>query len=162
MAMSTPAKPKTGRALEFEQAIADVICVRLAEGESLRAICRDPELPAMSTVMKWLNVVPTFAEQYARARELQADAIFDEALDIADTAGLTNERIAKARLQIDTRKWMAGKMRPKKYGDKHIVGADPENPLPTPVANIDVTSLAKALRIAKAAPAAEDDGKDVL
>ncbi len=161
MAMDTPAKPKLGRPSSFNQKTADLICVRLAEGESLRAICRDAEMPAMATVMKWLNDVPAFAEQYARARELQADAIFDEALDIADTAGLTNERIAKARLQIDTRKWMAGKMRPKKYGDKHIVGADPENPLPAAQVNVDVSALAKALRTSKSAPDTED-GSGVL
>jgi hypothetical protein len=71
-----------------------------------------------------------FQEQYARARELQADAIFDECLDIADEAcndfviddeggvKIDHDAINRARLRIDTRKWMAGKMRPKKYGDK--------------------------------------------
>ena len=72
-------------------------------------------------------------EQYARARESQADAIFDEILAIADTPMVgekrkvkedgsveiqTGDMIEHRRLQVDARKWMAGKLRPKKYGDK--------------------------------------------
>lgn len=116
------------RQLEFTQEIADIICERLADGESLRSICRDPEMPGTTAVCKWLIRIPAFAEQYARARELQADALFDENLDIADdgrndwmlrqgTLVPNNEAVQRSRLRIDTRKWMAGKLRPKKYGD---------------------------------------------
>lgn len=113
----------------YTEEIADIICERIADGESLRRICRDDEMPSTSTVLKWLNTFPLFSTQYARAREAQADAIFDEILDIADD-GLndtytdgdgqikTNQDvIARSRLRIDARKWMAGKLRPKKYGD---------------------------------------------
>lgn len=113
----------------------------------------------MGTVMKWLGQQPSFAEQYARARETQADTIFDEIVDLADEAGYTNERIAKARLQIDARKWVAGKLRPKKYGEKHILGSDPENPLPE-AKPMDVASLAQALRVAKGA--VPEDGSELL
>src|SRR5262249_9536395 len=73
-----------------------------------------------------------FREQYARAREAQADVLFDEILDIADNASndwmqandpnnpgwrQNSEAIRRSQLRIDTRKWMAGKLRPKKYGD---------------------------------------------
>ena len=65
---------------------------------------------------------------------MQADVIFDEMLDIADTpvVGLKTtskptgvetvegDMIDHRRLQIETRKWLLGKMAPKKYGDKHI------------------------------------------
>ncbi|MFX3756332.1 hypothetical protein ACJBQH_10410, partial [Streptococcus suis] len=64
----------------------DVICERIVEGQSLREIVRDPVMPASSTVFKWLSQFPSFAEQYTRAREAQADTIFDEILDIADNA----------------------------------------------------------------------------
>ncbi len=123
------------RPLEFKQYIADIICERIANGQSLREICRDENMPASSTVFKWLTRVEAFAEQYARAREAQADALFDEILTIADDgsndwmerrgddgASLgwkeNGEAIRRSQLRVDARKWMAGKLRPKKYGDK--------------------------------------------
>lgn len=90
----------------------------------------DESLPASSTVFRWLSLNKQFSEQYARAREAQADVLFDEILNIADD-GLndtytdedgnvrTNQDvIARSRLRVDARKWMAGKLRPKVYGDK--------------------------------------------
>lgn len=119
------------RPLEFKQSVADIICDRLADGESLRAICEDDNMPNRSTVFKWLGKIETFADQYARAREAQADAVFDEILSIADDgrndwmeklddAGYreNGEALRRSQLRIDARKWMAGKLRPKKYGDK--------------------------------------------
>lgn len=117
----------------YSEDMALIICERLADGESLKAICEDDEMPARSTVFKWLAENETFSDMYARAREEQADAIFDEILNIADDgrndwmerrgeedAGwITNgENIQRAKLRIDARKWMAGKLRPKKYGEK--------------------------------------------
>lgn len=119
----------------FDQTVADTICSRLANGESLRAIGKDNNMPDPATVYRWLEANEAFREQYTRARELQADTLFDETLDIADDAQndwverehfqgadkspqLNGEAVARARLRIDTRKWMAGKLRPKKYADK--------------------------------------------
>jgi len=118
-----------GLPLVFQEEIADIVLDRLANGESLRSICRDPAMPDGSTIRKWIARSPDFAKQYAVAREEQADAIFDETLDIADSVPpeAPNEEIQRARLRIDTRKWLAGKLRPKKYGDmlKHeVTGAD--------------------------------------
>lgn len=120
-----------GRPSDFTQDIADAICERIADGESLRAICADPEMPGTSAVCKWLGKHPEFAEQYARARELQADALFDDCLAIADGTTLkAGEDINARRLQIDTRKWMAGKLKGK-YSDKvkHVGGDDGDNPI---------------------------------
>jgi hypothetical protein len=111
------------------QSLKDEICDRIAEGESLRAICRDDAMPAASTVFKWLAQDAQFAEHYARSREAQADTMADEILAIADdTARDTivtdkgdtpdNEWIARSRLRVDARKWLASKMAPKKYGEK--------------------------------------------
>lgn len=103
----------------FTQKIADEICRRLANGESLRAICgseRDDFLPGQTTVFKWLSENEGFAKQYAHAREAQADHEFDEAREIAQLA--TADTVAVARLQIDTIKWRTSKMAPKKYGEK--------------------------------------------
>jgi hypothetical protein len=95
--------------------VMDEICERIAEGKSLRAICKADDMPAISTVMKWLTQDAALAEQYARAREIQADTMFDEVLDIADNSDADPQ---DRRVRIDARKWMAGKLRPKVYGDK--------------------------------------------
>jgi hypothetical protein len=105
-----------GRPSSFTQELADAICERLSEGESLRSICEGPHMPSKAAVFRWLANNDNFRDQYARARETQADVIADEVLSIADNA--TDP--AKARVQIDARKWLAGKMRPKVYGDKVI------------------------------------------
>lgn len=124
----------TGRASEFSQDTADAICERLALGQSLRAICADEAMPAMSTVFKWLGDFPAFSEQYARAREEQAETLADEIVAIADetevstkqdgesvTLALDATAIARNRLRVDARKWVASKLKPKKYGDKQAV-----------------------------------------
>jgi hypothetical protein len=72
----------------FSEALADEICERLVAGESLRKICKRSSMPAVSTVCRWLAERAPFQEQYARARELQADTLADEVLYIADTPRL--------------------------------------------------------------------------
>lgn len=131
----------TGRPSSFTQETADTICERIANGESLRNICDDDAMPAQSTVFKWLNDIQAFSEQYARAREAQADALFDDILGIADDGRndwmerrgeedtgwqVNGENIRRSALRIDARKWMAGKLKPKKYGDKLDVTATHE------------------------------------
>jgi len=68
-------------------------------------------------VFKWLIDNASFSDQYARARETQADTLFDDILHIADAAGTDSDALNHAKVRIDARKWMAGKLRPKKYGD---------------------------------------------
>ena len=112
--------PENGRPSKYSTKLADDLCERLIDGESLRKICLSESMPSVATVCRWLadDKHPGFREQYARAREFQADTLFDEVLNIADTADEKNEAVALARLKIDARKWMAGKLRAKKYGDK--------------------------------------------
>jgi len=76
---------KLGRPTRFTKAIADKICERLANGETLRAICRDEGMPRESTVRAWaLNDLNGFYAQYTRARDLGLDALSDETLELAD------------------------------------------------------------------------------
>lgn len=126
---------RMGRPSTFTQAIADEICERIAEGESLRAICAADDMPNKATVFKWLAADRAFSDQYARARECQADALADEVVYIADTPQIGTKSVSKAtgleitegdmiehrRLQVDARKWMAGKLAPKKYGNKQEI-----------------------------------------
>jgi hypothetical protein len=116
---------KIGRPSLFTQELADSICTRLAEGESLRAILRDDGMPAMSVVFRWLSQNLSFQEQYTRAREAQADHEFDGLCSMADEppekkqdGTVDNGWVQHQKLRIDTRKWAISKLAPKKYGDK--------------------------------------------
>lgn len=136
----TPAKPPkapkpTGRPTKFNQQTADLICMMLSEGLSLRQILKADTtgtLPAQSTVYEWLLRHPLFAEQYARAREEQADTNADEILEIADERPpefkddkgriyLDQTYIQWQKNRIEARKWTAMKLKPKKYGDRVAV-----------------------------------------
>jgi hypothetical protein len=140
----------TGRPSSFTQEIADIICTRLGDGESLRGICSGDDMPDKSTVMRWLADNLVFRDQYARAREVQADTMAEEILEISDDgtndwmerrseaekgAGvetgwvLNGEHVQRSRLRVDARKWLASKMAPKKYGDKMQLGGDADNPV---------------------------------
>lgn len=128
-----------GRPSSYTEEMADKICERIAEGESLKSICEDEGMPSKAAVFNWLNAHPSFVDKYTRAREVQADALFDEILSIADDgrndwmerrgeedAGwvANGENIRRSQLRIDARKWMAGKLKPKKYSDKLQIDAD--------------------------------------
>lgn len=118
------------KAKPYDAKIGDEVCERLVNGESLRKITRDDHIPAASTIFKWLLENADFAEQYAYAREAQADTLADEIIDIADNtandtiiaeAGVeqpNTEWITRSRLRVESRKWVAAKLKPKKYGDK--------------------------------------------
>ena len=94
------------------------ICKMLAQGHSMAEICRRKDMPAESTVYKWLAEGGAFSERYAHAREQQADLYADEIIKIADDCPPTHEEIAKAKVRIDARKWKAARLAPKKYGEK--------------------------------------------
>lgn len=127
-----PRKP--GRPTLYSEKITAEICRRLYESEgdalpeSLRAICRDPTMPDLSTVCDWLTKHPEFSERYARARELRKEALVDrlmkisrEAKDHATGAPATGEagaRVQAIKLEIDTLKWILSKEYARDYGDR--------------------------------------------
>lgn len=127
-----------GRPSLYTPELADRICRRLAEGESLRAICRDAEMPGVSTVFAWLQADEAFRTKYTRAREVQAELMADELLEIADDGqndwmekfnkdgdaigwAENGEALRRSQLRVATRQWIASKLLPKKYGDKQQV-----------------------------------------
>ncbi len=126
-------------------ALGAMICERLAGGESLRRICGDAGMPSLASVYRWLQADETFRTQYVIAREHQADALFDEILDIADdgtndfvekesktglrTIVLREEAISRSRLRVEARKWMIARLAPKKYGEKHEPKGDSSDTL---------------------------------
>lgn len=132
---------KKGRPSSFSETIAETICVELSEGRSLRSICTDEGMPDKATVFRWLATNEAFRDQYARAREAQADAMADETLDIADDGSndwmerrnadgaligwqLNGEAVSRSKLRVDARKWFAAKLAPKKYGERQQLDVD--------------------------------------
>jgi hypothetical protein len=103
------------RPTDFTQDLADEICAQLSDGKSLRAVCRQESMPSATSVFNWLRSNSRFLEQYARAKEESADSMADDILDIADDKA---EDAQSRRVRIDARKWIASKLKPKKYGDK--------------------------------------------
>jgi len=129
-----PKKNPVGAPTTYNNHIATVICIRIAEGESLRQILRGEGMPVQSAVYEWLLRHPEFAERYTRAREEQADTLADEIIAIADESPETVEVRDKEgnvldikidsgyvnyqKQRIEARKWTAMKLKPKKYGDR--------------------------------------------
>jgi len=155
---SSDTKPKVGRPEVFTKELGDVVCERLSLGESMRSIARDPDMPGITTLFKWIRTDDEFAAQYDRAKEESADAIYDEIQEIADDGTndwveqhgddaakaaykLNGESIQRSRLRVDTRKWMASKMKPKRYGDRQII-----DQTTTTVAIDDLSKVADFLR----------------
>lgn len=102
----------------YAKDIQPEILDRIAQGESLRAICRDKGMPDKATVFRWLASDEEFATKYARARVQQADAIFEGLADIEDQVLSEELRPDQAKVVLWSRHWRASKLNPKKYGDK--------------------------------------------
>ncbi|MFM5479205.1 hypothetical protein ACET9B_03000 [Aeromonas veronii] len=128
---SNPKTVTRGRRSAYTNELGEAICSAIADGVSLRAVLARPGMPSKSMVMRWLadERYVEFRDQYACAREDLADKLADEILQIADDGSndtfldangnvkVNHDVIARARLQIDARKWLAAKLAPKKYGD---------------------------------------------
>lgn len=102
----------------YSEEIGQEIAFRLAEGQSLRKICSDPNMPALRTVLKWASdITHPIVHHYAWGRMMQAETMADEIVEIADQS--TNKDNAAAnRVRVDARKWVAAKLKPEKYGEK--------------------------------------------
>ena len=124
-----------GRPTDYTEQLGSEICARLAEGESMRKIAKDDAMPSMVTLFTWLRVHDEFLKQYETAKEECADMYAEEIIEIADDSDkdyidvtdengatgatrLNTEHVQRSRLRVDARKWVAAKLKPKKYGDK--------------------------------------------
>lgn len=90
----------------------------------------------MSTVFLWIARHKEFSENYARAQADRIVAWSEEIVDIADNSKADTNR---AKLRVDTRKWLMSKMDPKKYGDRQehrLTGANGG-----PIQTVDLTKL---------------------
>jgi len=119
--------------IPYSEELAIQICEELSNGVSLARICARPEMPAQGTIYRMLAQESFFREIYMRARENAAHTLFDQMIDIADDSSrdllddgsANNAAIARARLQIDTRARVAGKLAPRVYGERMEALAGP-------------------------------------
>ena len=112
-----------GRPSLYSNELVDQICEWISEGKSLRSFCRIEGNPGFQTVLDWLNDDDKlyFRSKYARAREIQAEVMADELLEIADDTKPDQLKLAHDKMKIETRQWIAAKLLPKKYGNiQHI------------------------------------------
>lgn len=137
--------PSVGRPTTYTEELGLSICEEIAKGRPLTRICAEEGMPYVSTVYRWLQANATFCDTYTRAREDQADTLADEIIGISDdgrndtylddegNVRTDHDVIARSKLRVEARKWVAAKLKPKKYGDfnrTELTGKDgaPLNP----------------------------------
>lgn len=132
---------------EYRQRIVGMVCeVTTVSSQGMDRICKafktnNPDFPDETTIRRWFKENEELAKQYARAKEDQIEKLVEEIIDISDDSSLDiafnddgkpfvdHEHIARSKLRVDSRKWIASKLKPKKYGDKLELAGDPQNPL---------------------------------
>ena len=135
-----PGAAPVGRPTDYSPELINEICDRIATGEPLVRICREESMPNVVTVYRWLNKYPEFSNLYAKAKDASADTLAEEIQDIADqmpmerTDGNGNTQFDGAyiqwmKLRVDARKWVASKLKPRKYGDRLTHAGDADNPI---------------------------------
>lgn len=150
IAPQAPVGRQSIRTLEVE----NEIFTRLAKGESLNKICEDEHLPHSSTVYDWLAKDKEFADNYVCARDMYADVAAEEIIEISDNGTndwmqkndpenpgyvLNGEHVQRSKLRIDARKWIAAKLKPKKYGDS--IKIETETTIASDSGNLDPEKL---------------------
>ena len=117
--------------VQFTPELADTICEYIAQGMTLREACRQPDMPSEAAVRQWvLDDAGGISSQYARARALLLEHWADQIIEIADDgsddvivtsdgkASGNRDSVNRARLRIDTRKWLLSKLKPERYGER--------------------------------------------
>lgn len=113
-------------AYELTDDLVNKILDGIIEGKSVRQICAVEDMPHYVTVQRWIANNAEFANKCARARELQADNIFEDMQEVADNGN--PDDVQRAKLRVSTMQWRAAKLAPKKYGDKVQVGGSDDLP----------------------------------
>lgn len=103
----------------FTPEMSENICQRIEQGESLRAITSDEGMPHLSTVCSWFHTHPAFYARYVKAKEIRAELVFDELIEMADDPGVrTIEQVNWMNMRLGTRKWCLSRMNQNRFGEK--------------------------------------------
>jgi hypothetical protein len=132
--------------------LMQAVCERVAKGELVKYAAKE-EGTSAQRIREWA-LLPEYSALYARARESQAHALAEEALEIADgedgltalyeeaaehamdeakteaakqaARSLATNIITRDRMRLDARKWLTSKIAPKLFGDKVDLTSDGE------------------------------------
>ena len=152
-------KNKVGRPSSYTDKVGKYICQEIMKGRTITSICKEEGMPCLPTVFNWLNKLNNaynedFLKSYSQAREIQAEVMADEIKDIADngendTYETVNpktgkmetktdfDHIKRSALRVESRKWLAAHLLPRKYSDRvQLTGAEGKDlipPVPTKV-----------------------------
>jgi transposase-like protein len=125
----------------YTREFADEVCRRLAEGASLREVCRDHGM-AESSVRQWVrDNRDNFAMRYQTARVLQVEAWSDLIIEIGNRDDLDAQ---EKRVRIDSLKWLMSRIVPKKWGDRLLVAGDVDAPIQHLHKQVNLTDLTDA------------------
>ena len=131
-------KRRPGAPTVFDQDKCDYICAKVASGQSLRSICKEPGMPSMSSVLLWVvdGKHEEFSKQYRMAREAAGYAHADRIIDCIDKVGTDPEEggldYRDAKVMMDGLKWAAERMSPKAYGPKQDINHTSDDGSMTP------------------------------
>ena len=102
----------------YSPEIVAALLARISLGEPLSKACKHKGMPSTRTVNDWINNYPEFKAEYEAARDEGADEIAMEMLEISDIVAPDRDAVAKANLQVNTRKHLLGCWHPGRYGPK--------------------------------------------
>lgn len=124
-------KYNTTKRLSYSLDLATKICSEIAKGNSLSSVCKNEGMPEITTCYDWLRLHDEFTNMYVQACEDRTESDIDEIKSLEDKClneikNCEDSKIANAivqayRLKIDTRKWVASKLKARKYGDSLAV-----------------------------------------
>ena len=109
---------KRGRPSKYTPELAERILRRMYSGESLRSICRDPDIPDRTTVDLWRVKNEEFYRQYAHARRAQVEARIEDSwemlqdtpmCEVPDPDGGVSKRVDGAAVQLMRARWDAAR-----------------------------------------------------
>lgn len=136
-------RPPTKPSVDDATAVAR-LCGLVAGGMSMAEACARDDCPSRTAVYERMAADEGFRATITRAREAQAHHWADEIITISDDsrndfitrqtpAGeevvVNHEHIQRAKLRVDSRKWLLARMLPKLYGDHIEAPGTTENPI---------------------------------
>lgn len=136
---------KVGRPTDYTPELGEKICLAISTSEMglhrLKKLHPD-WFPDVSTIFYWIAKHEEFSKQYTRAKEIQAELIFEKIIEISDDSSgdemvtkegaiENREFVNRSKLRVDSRKWQLSKLLPKKYGEKQTI--EHEGEIKTPI-----------------------------
>lgn len=118
---------------DIEKIFDRIIIMISIDGYSIRKCLQQDKTPNSETFYKWIDEDEIKTKRYARACEERANILVEEMLEISDDQKndiyidkdgfeqTDHNVIQRSKLRVDTRKWIASKLKPKKYGDSQLL-----------------------------------------